>query len=404
MAVMLRGWSTRFIVTLSVVLGAWTQVESQQARLIWLGTLGGSDSVAYGVSADGSVVVGASVDGGGRYRAFRWTAQTGMVDLGALPPYSGSAARGVSADGATVVGVVADNPFGYLEECRAFIRTATGGMQYLPPLSDWDSFASAVSADGSVVVGFAAPPETAMRAFRWSAQTGIEWLSAPNSLWTAALDISADKRCVVGTGETPSGILAFRWENGVAQALTSPAHTPGRASGVSADGSVVVGQINLAGATRAFRWQNGVLQIIGEGSYTAAHDVSADGEVVVGEAGGRAFRWTAHTGLQNLNRVYSELIRDGSEMQVAHAVSPNGRYIVGIGWNRSRFRYEAFLLDTGAPLNGDVNRDGCVDDSDLLSVLFAFGTSGYRNEDLNWDGEVNDADLLTVLFHFGQGC
>lgn len=54
---------------------------------------------------------------------------------------------------------------------------------------------------------------------------------------------------------------------------------------------------------------------------------------------------------------------------------------------------------------GDVNGDGCVDDADLLAVLFAFGQTGSGlPEDVNGDGVVDDADLLTVLFNFGQGC
>jgi len=54
---------------------------------------------------------------------------------------------------------------------------------------------------------------------------------------------------------------------------------------------------------------------------------------------------------------------------------------------------------------GDVNGSGCVDDSDLLAVLFAFGNT-WTNlpEDLNRDGIVDDADLLIVLFDFGSGC
>jgi len=54
---------------------------------------------------------------------------------------------------------------------------------------------------------------------------------------------------------------------------------------------------------------------------------------------------------------------------------------------------------------GDVNGDGCVNDSDLLSVLFAFGQTGTNlSEDINNDGVVNDADLLETLFQFGTGC
>ena len=51
----------------------------------------------------------------------------------------------------------------------------------------------------------------------------------------------------------------------------------------------------------------------------------------------------------------------------------------------------------------DVNGDGCVNDTDLLAVLFAFGQTGGA-EDINCDGSVNDSDLLSVLFAFGSGC
>jgi hypothetical protein len=110
--------------------------------------------------------------------------------------------------------------------------------------------------------------------------------------------------------------------------------------------------------------------------------------------------------MEDLNTTYASLLTDGSVLEVASAISPDGRYIVGWGYNAATRRWEAFLLDTGFPRRGDVDRNGCVDDADLLlQVLFAFGRrAGYRNEDLNWDGTVDDADLLQVLFNFGSGC
>jgi aminopeptidase N len=54
--------------------------------------------------------------------------------------------------------------------------------------------------------------------------------------------------------------------------------------------------------------------------------------------------------------------------------------------------------------NGDIDGNGCVNDSDLLAVLFAFGTQGERPEDVNGDNTVNDSDLLVILFAFGSGC
>jgi hypothetical protein len=55
-------------------------------------------------------------------------------------------------------------------------------------------------------------------------------------------------------------------------------------------------------------------------------------------------------------------------------------------------------------VEGDVNCDGCVDDADLLSVLFEFGSTDITPADVNSDRVVDDADLLTVLFNFGTGC
>ena len=58
------------------------------------------------------------------------------------------------------------------------------------------------------------------------------------------------------------------------------------------------------------------------------------------------------------------------------------------------------------PHSGDVTGEGCVDDADLLQVLFAFGQTGDNlgRVDVNCDQVVDDADLLLVLFNFGSGC
>ena len=54
--------------------------------------------------------------------------------------------------------------------------------------------------------------------------------------------------------------------------------------------------------------------------------------------------------------------------------------------------------------DGDANRDGRVDDADLLIVLFNFGCFGFGCQgDVDNNGTVDDADLLIVLFNFGCG-
>jgi probable HAF family extracellular repeat protein len=288
--------------------------------------------------------------------------------LGVLPNGYGSYANAVSADGAVVVGEV----FTVSVQWRAFRWTASGGMQGLGTLGGDESEAWGVSADGAVVVGWAQNAAGQRRAFRWTASGGMQDLGTLGGDWSVAY-------------------------------------------GVSADGTVVVGAArNAAGQWRAFRWTaSGGMQDLGTlgGDWSVAYAVSADGTVVVGrarDAAGkyRAFRWTA-SGMEDLNRTYASLLTNGSVLREARAISPDGRYIVGWGRNATELRTErteAFLLNTGFPRRGDVDRNGCVDDADLLQVLFAFGGRGYRNEDLNWDGTVDDADLLEVLFHFGSGC
>jgi probable HAF family extracellular repeat protein len=311
-----------------------------------LGTLGGGSSTAWDVSADGAVVVGGAENAEGQQRAFRW--QNGvMQNLGTL-----------------------------------------GG--------DW-SEAFGVSADGSVVVGWALNDANQQRAFRWTASGGMQDLGTLGGYWSAAWDVSADVSVVVGGAQNAAGHdRAFRWtaSGGMQDLGTLPGGYHSEAFGVSADGSVVVGWAqNAAWQWRAFRWQNGVMQGLGTlgGNESLAWGVSADGAVVVGWAENaarqwRAFRWTASGGMEDLNTTYASLLTDGSVLVRAFAISPDGRYIVGAGYNAATNRTEAFLLDTGFPRRGDVDRNGCVDDADLLQVLFAFGGRGYRNEDLNWDG------------------
>ncbi len=142
-----------------------------------------------------------------------------------------------------------------------------------------------------------------------------------------------------------------------------------------------------------------------------ASAITPDGKVVVGDV----FRWfnTPYSSEvpEDLYATYRSYIPHGRISSV-HAISPNKRYIVGYGpWGGAPGAEGAsprgFFLDTGCfypVIEGDVNRDGVVDDSDLLRILFAFGSFGLLDEDLNGDEVVDDADLLIVLFNFGSQC
>jgi len=102
--------------------------------------------------------------------------------------------------------------------------------------------------------------------------------------------------------------------------------------------------------------------------------------------------WRSATIGQNAGRYDSLRVAD---------LDNNGRkeIILNVG-----FGLRVYNLITDLP-EGDINRDGCVDDADLLALLCAFGESGGGlPADINRDGRIDDGDLLIVLLNFGAGC
>jgi probable HAF family extracellular repeat protein len=174
--------------------------------IVGLGCLSGmTDSFAYDVSADGSVVVGGTMNG---YtyagEAFRWErgVMTGLGCLGGDPPYS--CARAASRDGLTVCGTSSTDSSG---DCAAFRWAAETGML---ELSAWNCIAA--SAAGSVIVGNE-PTWYGAAAFRWT-EEGTTWLGdlPGGGQYSEACDVSADGSVVVGQGESSAGREAFIWD------------------------------------------------------------------------------------------------------------------------------------------------------------------------------------------------
>lgn len=93
--------------------------------------------------------------------------------------------------------------------------------------------------------------------------------------------------------------------------------------------------------------------------------------------------------------------------------SCGGNYGAGYYWFGGNPRASFYMKVLGAATladaivtDPDVDGSGCVDDADLLAVLFAFGNTGDPGieGDTDCNGIIDDADLLNVLFAFGQGC
>lgn len=258
--------------------------------------------------------------------AFRWTGQTGaqILPTNTLNAYYAQAS-GVSADGAVVVGGLLNHD-GY----RVFRWTAQTGVQDLGTLPDYSSYSSSIegrvkiSDDGQVVVGAVYNPNNQSvpyRAFRWTAQTGMQALGALN----------ANESC-----------LAY---------------------GVSGDGSVIVGQ----SGSNAVRWTEGgeaedlnqtYAQLLTDGSQLyAAYAVSIYGQYIVGYGFNAAASRAEAYLLDTIGAPPCEGDANGDG-----TVDDADLLIVLFN----------FGSDEG---QGDVNQDGMVDDADLLIVLFNFGNS-----------------------------
>lgn len=273
----------------SVVVGFAGATGGGKAAVRW--TLGGGiqflssvgdGNAAFAASVDGSVIVGQN-----NYHPFRWTETGGMVDLGTLTATS----RGVSADGSVVVG----NGWSYAGS-YGFLWTSTDGFQTVP--TSWDG-AFGVSADGSVVVG----QTQSCQAFRWTEVGGtVELPHLPGDSGSAAYGVSADGLVVVGYSGGPSS-TACLWNGDPVSGVVAIGGQTIRSNamfGVSADGSLVVGEAksdyepfiwdSTHGTQSLSDWfaANGLNPYADGWSYMSVTDISDDGRTIVG--------WGNHNG------------------------------------------------------------------------------------------------------------
>lgn len=342
-------------------------------RLIWF------DGYTELISADSSTVVGRH-DGG--RRAFRWTPQTGIQDLGTLGG-SSSQPLAVSRDGRVVVG---------FSNNRAFRWTPEGGIQDLGSLGNHGSSATAVSADGSTVIGESFAGQS-YRAFRWTEENGMEDLGSLESGNTVATGISADGRLIVGY----SGRKAFRWtpEQGMTELFPLRDHRSYyKDLRVSEDGNVIAGIVAIPRNKRptdlvvreaafywtartglvevdssTYRYTSSLIALSGQGNALIAYlgsrnhygtlylditgpnapvayvrhhslrSISANGVSAVGSS-----FWLESGRRRHIGRHFEEL-SPGSYTWNLNSVSGDGRYIVGWGYNAAEGREMGFRFD-----------------------------------------------------------
>jgi probable HAF family extracellular repeat protein len=202
------------------------------------------------------------------------------------------------------------------------------------PGGSFFSTATAISSDGSVIVGYSATASSAMPTpFRWTRESGMIPLGLiPDPVaYGFANGLSRDGRVTVGLS-AGSGIRPVKWIAGSGPIELALARRQGRAIGASADGSVIVGSDEWVGR-QAVMWRGDEpARLLG---YLPTHDssramaVSPDGSLVVGWGQGpgispTAFRWTEAEGMQPFDPPEATIT-----MGIPYTFSDDGTTIVG---------------------------------------------------------------------------
>lgn len=252
---------------------------------------GGSFMWPSAVSDDGVAVAGDGTIASGDLRAWRWTAATGLSNLGTVGGATGSSCTAMSGNGLVVVG---SSGSAYDTASK---WTSVGGMQTLGALAAGQpSFAFATNSDGSVIVGHGYLGAGSQRAWKWTSAGGMHEFGQliPGAGHSVGLGVSPDGAWTIGYcyNNAPSLLwpMACVWsQSGAATPLgTLPDTVMSVPGDLSADGSVVVGYCANADSSVLvpFRWTTGAgiqqLNLLPGTTRGIAGNCTADGLLILG--------------------------------------------------------------------------------------------------------------------------
>ena len=301
----------------------------------------GTGSRSLAISHDGLTVAGMVFEAG-ETRGFRWRETTGMTPLS----WGQLDATTISADGGKLAGA-AYGGFSYRE-------LAGGALDY----SDQNAPLLDGSADGRVLVG-----RWGSMAMRWVEGSAPEWL-APNGAHGRSLGnsqfqgvsfasgVSADGSIIVGAGglaEHGGFQEAFLWREGVATlglgTLTNSSGSTSSALAVSPDGTIVVGTSSGPGgsSTSGFRWSAATgMQSIGAFTPEAISNTG----VIVGRSNGNAAVLGSSLGDGELAPLLQGcgISLTGWILSQVTDITPDGKTLVGWGLNSTTGRNQGFVV------------------------------------------------------------
>lgn len=313
--------------------GGYFGSQCETARFEWLGQ--GCANI-WGISGDGTVVVGAVLSASQKGVPARWTKETGFVTLDSKTDIIDQGdARAASADGSVIVGQALTATGG-----GAFRWNATDGLVTLGLGSV--SQATGVTSNGSAIVGTMQGSESSPQthAFRWTSASGSQDIAALGSSGSVA-GISADGTVIAG-GYTPVATdyrqAPYRWDrNSGIKRLTTETGEGGYATAISADGSTIVG--TLGGAFRFTT--NGGYSLMSLAGLTTpnATAVNADGSVICGGSQQGTWLWDETNDARLLVDVLASYGVDLSSWTtlVTMGVSSNGKILTGYGWRNEKY-------------------------------------------------------------------
>ena len=339
----------------------------------------GPDTIAYGISGDGSTIVGGDFSNPASPQAIAWDRQGGQQTLGSF------VASGASDDGKVIAGTTV-GPASNTWQTQAVRWTATGGVQLLGVPAGWTGTGASVIANdgntiyGSLLNGVSGHGNVGM--FRWTAANGLQAIGP-----------------AVGSGSTYQAMFI---------------------AGVTRDGSEIVGGAANSTSTLAFGWSEaGGFHVLSgfpaETFFSSAEGISGGGSIIVGEyaywidPGVTAAYSSFFIGPDGIFHDLPDFLRshganlNGLIIDDPRAISADGTTIVGDAELPNGGPRHGFVATISAPLLGDANRDGLVNAADLLILSQSYGKAGgWTDGDFDNDGVVGFDDLLILAQNYGR--